>query len=349
MAPPHRWFDAFIDAGWPGMLNRAALRLILAVARRVDKTLSTRIKLSRLLDEAGMPRATFFEAKRKLEHHRLLSRTKPDGKWRITLTLPVPRVHPTGPKSPVHRTRKSNAPDLLVQPTGLPKRESPPQTRTSDHLHLQTKRQLEGQTEGQSGVSRLETRIMKAVQRVLGQRLAAAPGVKGAPKEWLLSRLLFAAAIVQESPAQLEKEAHDLSRQFQAAGVLVHQVLAQELLQDVVMLLDPTNGQQNRSVPVVPVSTPLGGEGENDPLATAEDLAIGDGRGQLILRIGEARGWQPYPYAPGLSITAGKRAWLTFVRSNPVEELNLAIEAMRTPPAPATATQAQSRTRSASP
>ncbi len=65
-----------------------------------------------------------------------------------------------------------------------------------------------------------------------------------------------------------------------------------------------------------------------DLLATPEDLGKGSGLGQAILRVGEARAWANVPYAPGRAITAGKRAWLTFVRANPVEELGRAWEGL---------------------
>ncbi len=71
---------------------------------------------------------------------------------------------------------------------------------------------------------------------------------------------------------------------------------------------------------------------EEEPLATPEDSARAGGRGQLLLRIGEGRKWHPYPYAPGIAIAGGKRAWLTFMRNNPPEELERAVEAMRADP-----------------
>jgi hypothetical protein len=75
--------------------------------------------------------------------------------------------------------------------------------------------------------------------------------------------------------------------------------------------------------------TPSGGEdATDDELVTPEDLARGAGRGQFVLRVGEATAWRPYPYAPGRSIAAGKAAWLTFVRNAPEHEFDAAVEAM---------------------
>lgn len=95
----------------------------------------------------------------------------------------------------------------------------------------------------------------------------------------------------------------------------------------------PTGGRSWRVKLAPPTSERPGvSTGEEEPLATPEDLARAGGRGQFILRIGEGRGWHPYPYAPSLSIAAGKRAWLAFVRINALEELDRAVETMRADP-----------------
>ncbi len=91
--------------------------------------------------------------------------------------------------------------------------------------------------------------------------------------------------------------------------------------------------RQMASVAGVAGSTLSGGEGVGDgPLAAPEVLARGGGRGAFVLRIGAALSWEPYPYAPGRAIAAGKAAWVTFVRNAPEAEFAAAVQAMLTDP-----------------
>lgn len=52
------------------------------------------------------------------------------------------------------------------------------------------------------------------------------------------------------------------------------------------------------------------------------------GLDQALLRVGAALNWASVPYAPGRAIAPGRRAWLTFIRANPVSELQIAWEGL---------------------
>lgn len=162
MAPPHDWYDGFLDAGWPAKLTPAALRLVLAVGRRVDRhTRSTRIALARLQRESGLPRPTFFRAKGELVAYRLLIRAKVAGKWTLTLASPVPEVPPershrrdekvslTRRKGLNTETEKSHRRDYsvsLVRPTDG---QNPPGTRVSGDGQQKTEEQTQAQLQVQ--------------------------------------------------------------------------------------------------------------------------------------------------------------------------------------------------------
>jgi hypothetical protein len=152
MAPPYRWNDEFQDAGWPARLSPAALRLVLAVGRRVDRhTRATRIALERLRSEAALPRRTFFDAKRELHCHGLVQRVKVTGQRTATLvlTLPVPKVPFTAPVNATRRTSRCDPSHFRVRSTAPADGRKPHRTRKTAASYKQTKEPTKEQTEGQ--------------------------------------------------------------------------------------------------------------------------------------------------------------------------------------------------------
>lgn len=225
MAPPHRWFDGFVDARWPSVLTPSALRLVLAVARRVDSAQQTRISLPRLQREADLLRPTFFRAKAELISHGLLKREKVDGKWTLTLVSPIPTpVSPVRPRSLMREIGKSQQRVFPVSPVRPPDRRSHHQGRNSAIGQQKTEEQLEGKTRGPGRT---------AVCDYLSQQ--------GLPGEFLDS---FVAAVevlrLEGGPTTLEAEAHRLSRAMQAGGHIdwfEHRV--QNLLADAIAAAHP--------------------------------------------------------------------------------------------------------------
>jgi hypothetical protein len=217
MALPFRWSDQFFDRGWVRVLTPAALRLVQAVGRRVDKDLRTRTKLGRLQKEAGLPRSTFFRAQSELKQYGLFERKKIDGKWHLVLAVPVP--YPPE-RSLTSETKRSHQRDFLVSSMGPAKHQTPSPVRLSANGQQKTGRQLGGKSS-------------IALQQWLVRKLGLAP------RQGILEDILGAASVVQGAPTQLVDEARALSRLLQSKGVLIPEVEVRTLLSDAVALLDP--------------------------------------------------------------------------------------------------------------
>ncbi len=217
MAPDHRWYDQFVDHGWPRVLSPAALRLVVTVGRRVDKALRTRTKLDRLQEEAGLPRSTFFRAKAELVRYGLLERKKIGGKWHLILPFPVlyaPERGLTG------ETKASHQRDFFVSSLRLTKRQTSGQVGLSDDGQQKTGRQLGGQS---------SITLQQWLVRKLGP----------AGRQEVLEDILGAVDVVRKAPTRLADEARTLSRQLQSKGALIPEVEVRSLLRDAVVLLDP--------------------------------------------------------------------------------------------------------------
>jgi len=203
MAPPHRWFDAFVDARWPSLLRHSELQLALAIARRVDPKGQTRISLARLQHEAALPRPTFFRAKTELAGHGLLKRAKVGGRWTLTLVSPVPSpVSPVRQRRLIDETRKSQERDILVSSERPADRRNPRQKPNSAIVQQKTEEQLEG-------------KIREHGRTVARDYLRQ----QGVPGGFLDSFIAAVGALrSKEGEAALEAEAFRLSREMQAKG-----------------------------------------------------------------------------------------------------------------------------------
>lgn len=151
MAPPHRWYDALIDAGWHDKLSRPALQLLLAIARRVDRhRLETRASLLRLTHEAHLSRTNFFAGKAELIRLGLVEQSKLLGR-----RGPVLRLNPLVPASANRELDDPQARDSGVPETGTSRSpkcglidgRDPPRVPVSARRHQKTKEQLEEKTE----------------------------------------------------------------------------------------------------------------------------------------------------------------------------------------------------------
>lgn len=209
MAPTHRWYDQFLDAGWARLLTPAALRLILAVGRRADKFLRTRTRLERLREEAGLPRPTFFRAKGELVRYGLLERRKIDGSWHLILPFPVPDAPQ---KSLSRETRRSHQRDSLVSPMRPSQHQTARRARLSANGQQKTGKQLGGKS-----ISALQQFVRKL-------------GVQEQED------VLAVVDVVRRAPDQLDAEAHALSRRLQSQRVLVSETEVRRLLSDALVV-----------------------------------------------------------------------------------------------------------------
>lgn len=217
MAPPFRWFDSFCDAGWPAALTPAALRLVLAVGRRVDRhTRQTRVSLSRLQDEVRLPSRSFWRAKTELARYGLLHCSKLKGKWTITLVAPVPEVPPTAESTATPGSKNCHQWQKRLPSVAETTRQKPTRTWVSAADRQQTKAQLEEQTEAQ-----IRTALVVSLSRYLGS-----------DDGWLLEELVAASLAVAAAPGSLGDQAHLLSRRLQANNVLAPEDAVREALQD---------------------------------------------------------------------------------------------------------------------
>jgi hypothetical protein len=228
VAPPYRWYDAFVDAGWHDVLSRPALQLILAIARRVDRQdLETRIGLSRLADEARLSRSKLFASKAELLSCGLVERVKLPGRRTpmLRLILPVPSVPGSaklGLLSP--RIGDSKVPVLgtFKSPNrGLANRRDPAGTRVSVRRHQKTKEQLGEKT---------EEKTMKSSQDFAVRKYLEEKGVPSAATCWddtwsPLDAFAEAVTAIRALPddgvqaAALDDAAFTLSRRLQASDV----------------------------------------------------------------------------------------------------------------------------------
>lgn len=291
MAPPYRWFDEFVNRGWPRVLPRSTLALVLAVARFVNsRTLRAYPAPARLREMAGLLRPSFFRAQRDMQMCGLAKVKTESGKRVLILTSPPP--YPLE-RSLTRQTRQSHGRDSTVSPMRPQNRQS---VRQSGH----------SARPGQQ----IKTQLRKEFHIILSRRF-------GVLEDDAVGEVGAAAVAVAASPERLADEAHRLSRVLQASGVLVAEVQVRVALAELAAVLHPA----------VPARNPAPAA-RGDLEITLLDRARASGRGAFIWRVGEARAWKPYPYAPGKSIGAGKRTWLTFIRNNADMELIVAAEAM---------------------
>lgn len=221
MAPPYRWYDDFLDAGWPARLSPSALRLVLAIGRRVDvRTLTTRIALKRLRAEAALPHRTFFDAKRELCRHGLVHHAKERGckTPNLVLTHPVPRVPSGAPGSANPRALRCEPAHSGVQTTAPAEGQKLRLTRKTAVSEQQTKAQLEAQTWGQS----------QLVTRYLEQQ--------GVPPEFITPfwEAIRSVLAVEEARGQAEAvagAAFELSRLMQSRGSFWPEVKVADVLE----------------------------------------------------------------------------------------------------------------------
>jgi hypothetical protein len=240
MAPPFRWFDAFVDRGHPRHLVRDSLALILAVGRHVDgKTLRANVASERLCDEAGLSRAGFFRARGDLLDRGLLRIAKLHGRRYYVLVSPPPDP----PKSLTHETRQSHSRDSRVSRLRLRSRRNPRQSGHSAPRQQKIRTQL-------------KEKIRGALARSLAERLGVVP------EGLLLDEVVQAGHLVASAPALLEEQGRLLSRAFQASGMMVSESQIREVLRDAAAILDPMteaavamfNGE---IVAVLPNATPV--------------------------------------------------------------------------------------------
>lgn len=220
MAPPHRWFDDFVDAGLPDVLSRPALQLILAIARRVDRQYETRVGLQRLAHEARLSRSKFFAAKAELVRCGLVEQVKLLGRRSPTLRLnpAVPGPAKRGLSGP--RIGYSQVPEtgtFRSPKRGLINGQDPPGTRGLALRRKKTKEQLGEKTKEQIVTSSQDLVVTKYPEK------QGEPSADDAiPTEF---RNDFAAAVrlVRDLPltareAGIEDAACGLARRMQAAG-----------------------------------------------------------------------------------------------------------------------------------
>jgi hypothetical protein len=216
MAAPFAFYDELCDQGWPALLSPAALRLLLHVARRVDrKSHATRISFARLQVEAVLPHRTFHRAKRELFGHGLLQRSKVRGRRTPTLVivLPVPAMASMGAKNGTLKCQPWHSRVPTVAPTNG---QEPLRTRVPGRKQQEIKASTRGQTEEPAGV-RGHLERQEVPGPFMDAFVVAAQAVRG-----------FEAGPVRE--AALDDSARDLSRRMQAQGVRWPETRVRELL-----------------------------------------------------------------------------------------------------------------------
>ncbi len=113
------WFNSLHDLGWPATMSPTELRVVLAIARRVDaRSLATYASLRRLQAETRLTRTAFYRGKSEAVEHGLVTRAKIGGKWTIVLASPVPPLpeasQETGRERPGFRDRNVPASGTLL-------------------------------------------------------------------------------------------------------------------------------------------------------------------------------------------------------------------------------------------
>lgn len=222
MAPPFRWYDKFVDSGYPRVLTLGELRVVLAVGRHVDRELVTPAKIQTLLAETGLSRSGFFKATRGLKTRGILTRSKRGRRWLFILNDPLPSPQ-VGPRV---ETIQSTGVDFSVHGHGLANGEIPTQTRRSAHPRQKSKTQLRGQSGSAAGeVGGVQGRRRYASPQA-GQEFLRMLGVETSDIE-----LLTTVAGEIERHDALDEVAHELSRLLQSRGHLIPQVKVRSALE----------------------------------------------------------------------------------------------------------------------
>lgn len=239
MAPPYRWTDAFVDAGWPNLLTLSAQRLLRQIERRIDGHLQTHISLTRLQADAQLGRTAFFDAYKELTDAGLIMRAPVQVGKRtrqtIALIFPIPAVT----VAPRYRARRLPAHFAETRPSLSGGLTSPCQTdqrvpvrRTKPSLSgglaiSDSPRQERSEPHSPSVVQKAVRKVVRKTRGVDSMRQEVVVAATASDDLPAAFREAFAEAVClirglssTAHPGALNDAALTLSRRMQSQGIL---------------------------------------------------------------------------------------------------------------------------------
>lgn len=196
-------------------MPRTVSSLIWAIARRVDSTtLRSYASQEHLRKLASLPRSSFFKAQRKVIDLGLVKIERQVGRREYVLVCPPP--YP--PESSLTRESfRSHRQDSKVS-------------------ELRPRQRQSARQKGDSAASeqQIRTQLGKRIKKLLEDRF-------GSLRDSQVQEMIQAADRIVGMPDRLAGDAHGLSRDLQASGVLVSENTVREVLSDLAAVLHPTS------------------------------------------------------------------------------------------------------------